>query len=145
MLKNKIFSVINILGLALGISASMLILQYVSFELSYDQFHQHAADTYRVTLDVYKNGKRETQSVRVSPAIASSFQNEFPAIDTYTRLVILGPDGVLTYNDQYIGESGIFLADSAFFYVFSYKLLNGNPNTAFSEPFSIVITEKLNF
>ena len=141
LLKNKVFSLINILGLAIGMAACLLILQYVSFELSYDQFHENTEDTYRVTLDIYKNGEREAQSARVAPAVATAFQNEFPAIDTYTRVVILGPDGVLTYEDQYTGEEGILLADSAFFDVFSFNLLHGNRQTAFNEPFCVVITE----
>lgn len=141
LLKNKAFSLINILGLTIGMAASFLILQYVSFEMSYDDFHQHAENTYRVTLDIYKNGEREVQSARVSPAVASSFQHEFPDIETYTRMVILGPDGVLTYQDRYTGEAGIYLADSAFFEVFSYNLIYGNAKTALNEPFCIVITE----
>lgn len=138
---NKVFSLLNISGLALGISACLLILMYVSYELSYDQFHQNKDSIYRVTLNIFKNGKKATQSARVSPAVASTFQKEIPGIESYTRMVILGPDGVLTFNDRYTGESDIFLADSAFFDVFSYKLLQGNPKEAFDEPFCIVITK----
>lgn len=139
--KNKIFSIINITGLALGITACLLILQYVSYELSYDQFHKSKDAIYRVTLNIFKDGKKETQSARVSPAVAPTFQKEIPGIESYTRMVILGPDGVLTYENRYTGESDIFLADSAFFNVFSYKLLKGNQHEAFKKPFCIVITE----
>ena len=123
LLKNKICSLINILGLAIGMAASLLILQYVNHELHYDDFHIHAEDTYRVTLDIYKNGGLEVQSARVSPAVAHFFQAEFPKLETFTRMVILGPDAVLTYEDRYKSEAGIYLADSAFFDVFSYNLL----------------------
>ena len=139
--KSRVFSLVNIVGLAIGLMAGLLIFQYVSFELSYDQFHKYKNDTYRVSLNLYKNGALETQSARVSPAVASALKNEFAAIDTYTRLVILGPDGVLTYGDQYTGESSILLADSAFFDVFSFPLLSGNRKTAFNDPFCVVITE----
>src|SRR5687768_15816452 len=141
LLKNKTLNLINILGLAISIGACILIVQFTSFELSYDRFHKDAGDVYRVYLDIYKNGSREAQSARVSPAVASAFQNEFPAIDAYTRMVILGPDGVLTYKERYSGESDILLADSSFFDVFSFNLLRGNKQTAFSEPFCVVITE----
>ncbi|MEX2593449.1 MAG: ABC transporter permease [Anditalea sp.] len=141
LLKNQVFSLINILGLAIGMAASLLILQYVGHELSYDGFHAHAKDTYRVTLDIYKNGEREVQSARVSPAVASSFQAEFSDIETFTRMVILGPDAVLTYEDRYKGEADIYLADSAFFDVFSYNLLAGNASSALNAPFCVVITE----
>ena len=139
--KSKVFSLINILGLAIGMAASFLLFQYVSFQLSYDQFHEHAKDTYRVTMNIYKDGALKTQSASVSPAVASSFQRAFPGIEAFTRLVIMGPDGVLTYKDRYKREPDIFLADSAFFDVFSFKLIHGSPKTALTEPFSVVITQ----
>ncbi len=141
IITNKVFSLINIAGLALGIAACVLILKYVSYELSYDQFHEHKDNIYRVHLNIIKNGRNETQSARVSPAVASAFQKELPGIENYTRMVILGPDGVLTYENQFTGESDIFLADSAFFDVFSYELIRGNKQEVFNEPFCIVITE----
>jgi putative ABC transport system permease protein len=141
LLKNKDSSLINIFGLAISIAVCVLIVQFTSFELSYDQFHQRAESIYRVYLDIYKNGTREVQSARVSPGVAAVFQEEFPAIEAYTRMVILGPDGVLTYNNRYSSESDILLADSSFFDVFSFKLLRGNKQTAFTEPFCVVITE----
>lgn len=139
--KNKTSSLINILGLAISITVCVLILQFTSFELSYDQFHHRAEDIYRVYLDIYKNGTMEAQSARVSPGVAAVFQDRFPAIDAYTRMVILGPDGVLTYKDRFSGESDILLADSSFFDVFSFNLVRGNKQTAFNEPFCVVITE----
>src|SRR5688572_19479780 len=141
LLKNKDSSLINIFGLAISIAVCALIVQFTSFELSYDQFHQRAESIYRVYLDIYKNGSREVQSARVSPGVAAVFEDEFPEIDAYTRMVMLGPDGVLTYKDRYSGESDIILADSSFFEVFSFDLLRGNKQTAFTEPFCVVITE----
>lgn len=141
LLKNKASSLINIIGLSISISVCLLIVQFTSFELTYDRFHQHADDIYRVYLDIHKNGSREAQSARVSPGVAAAFRHAFAEIDAYTRMVILGPDGVLTYKDRYSGESEILLADSSFFDVFSFKLLRGNKQTAFTEPFCVVITE----
>ena len=57
LIKNKVFSLINIAGLSIGMAACLLILQYVSFELSFDQFNNNAADIYRVVNDRYQNGK----------------------------------------------------------------------------------------
>ncbi|MEK6481243.1 ABC transporter permease [Catalinimonas sp. 4WD22] len=141
LLKNKVFSLINISGLSIGMAACILILQYVSYELSYDDFHTRAEDIYRVTLDIHKNEGQQTRIARVSPAVGSAFQAEFPEVENYTRMIILGPDAVLTYENKYKGEAGVYLADSAFFDVFSYPLIRGNPKTALNEPFSIVITE----
>ena len=141
LLKNKASSLINIFGLAISIAVCILIVQFTSFEFSYDRFHQRAESIYRVYLDIYKNGSREAQSARVSPGVAAFFQDEFPLIDAYTRMVILGPDGVLSYKDRYSGESDILLVDSSFFEVFSFNLVRGNKQTAFTEPFCVVITE----
>ena len=138
---NKTFSAINIAGLAIGIGAALLLFQYAAFELSYDRFHKRAEDIYRVNLDIHKNKGLEAQSARVAPAVASAFQSDIPAIESYTRMVILGPDGVLTYNDRYTSESNIVLTDSAFFNVFSFRMLRGDKNTALTEPFCIVIGE----
>lgn len=138
---NKMFSAINVAGLTLGIGAALLLFQYAAFELSYDRFHERADDIYRVNLDIYKNNNMEAQSARVSPAVAAAFQSDIPAIESHTRMVILGPDGVLTHNDRFTSESNIVLGDSAFFHVFSFRLLQGNKNTALTEPFCVVIGE----
>lgn len=138
---SKTFSIINIVGLAVGIGAALLLFQYAAFEFSYDQFHQRAGDLYRISLDIRKNNSVEAQSARVSPAVASAFQKDIPAIETFTRMVILGPDGVLTHDDHFTSESNIVLADSSFFDVFSFPLLQGNARTALTEPFCVVITE----
>lgn len=138
---NKTFGAINIVGLSIGMAACFLIFQYIYFELSYDRFHKYTDDIYRVYLKIYKDGKLEVKSASVSPVVATSFHKEISAIKTYTRMVILGPDGVLTYKDHYISESNILLADTAFFDVFSFHLIHGNEKTAFSEPFCVVITE----
>lgn len=141
LLKNKVFSFINISGLAIGMAACFFLLQYVSFELSYDDFHRHAEDTYRLTQDIYKNKALEAQSARIAPGVAAAFKHEFSKIENYTRLLILGPDAVLTYEDKYVGEEGVYLADSAFFDVFSYDLRYGNEETALNDPFSVIITQ----
>jgi putative ABC transport system permease protein len=141
LLRDTTVGLINIVGLALSLCACILIVRYCSFELSYDRFHIDPENIYRLQLDVYKDGNIAARSARVSPAVASVFQNKFPEIKNYTRLVILGPDGVLTYNDRYSGESDILLADSSFFDVFSFRLIRGSEQTAFNEPFCVVITE----
>lgn len=139
--KSKLFSFITILGLALGMAAGWMIFRYVTYELSYDRFHHSAEDTYRVYQRIYKNGELDAQTARVAPAVASAFQENFSSIENYTRMVILGPDGVLTYRDRYSSEKEIYLADTAFFSIFSFPLLLGNPQTALLEPFNVIISE----
>ncbi len=139
--KNFFFSLINISGLSLGLISSFLLISYVSQELSYDQFHEDASAIYRVTIDIEKSGADEIQSARVAPAVAPAFQQAYPEITDFTRMVILGPDAVLTAGEKFVGEKEVYLADSSFFDIFSYKLIRGNSQTALNDPFGIIITE----
>src|SRR5690606_11291423 len=131
---------INIAGLAVGTGAALLLFQYAAFELSYYLFHYCAGDIYRFNLDIHKNNGSEAQNPCASPAVAAAFLRNIPAIESSTRMVILGPDGVLTYIERYASESNIVLTDSAFFRVFSFTLLRGNKSTALTEPFCVVIS-----
>lgn len=142
LIKYATHSAVNILGLAVSLCAGWLIVQYTSFELRYDQFHHRAEDTYRIYQDIYKAGALKAQSARVAPAVASTLQQTLPEIEAYTRLINLGPDGVLTYQDRSVGQSDMMLADDAFFTLFSFQLLRGNQETALRDPFSVVITEE---
>ena len=94
--KNKTFSFINIAGLAIGMAACLLILQYVSFELSYDQFNKNAADIYRVYNDRYQNGKLIQHGTITYSAIGKAMQDDFPEVVNHTRVEPLGRRFLLT-------------------------------------------------
>ena len=85
-LRYKGYTSLNILGLAIGISASLLILQYVSHELSYDQFHEHKDNIYRVEYDFYKDGEIMFRCASAFPGVGPSMKNDFPEVEAYTRL-----------------------------------------------------------
>src|ERR1043165_7590766 len=89
--KNKSFSAINIGGLAIGLAACLLILQYVSFKLSYDQFNKNAKDIYRVSNDRYQNGKLIQHGTITYSGISKAMQNDFPEVLDHTRVVPQGP------------------------------------------------------
>lgn len=137
--KTKLFSFVTVVGLALSMTAGWMIFRYVAYELSYDRFHESAHNIYRVYQRIFKDGKLDAQTARIAPAVAIAFE-EFSAVENYTRMVVLGPDGVLTYQERYASEKNIYLADSAFFSLFSFPLVQGNPQTALLEPFSVVIS-----
>ncbi len=141
--KNPGHSLINIGGLAVGITACLLIARYVSYETSYDGFHEKADQLYRVTVDLYKKGELKSQSARVAPAVAPSFKAEIPDIENYTRMIILGDDGVVTHDDKAVGESKMYLADGSFFNLFSLPLVQGDENTALSKPFTVVLSQQI--
>src|SRR5215467_2603380 len=84
--KNKIFSAINIIGLAIGMAACLLILQYVSFELSYDQFNKNAADIYRVYNDRYQNGKLIQHGTITYSGIGKAMHDDYPEVVNHSRV-----------------------------------------------------------
>lgn len=140
--KNPWFSAINIGGLAIGITACLLIARYVAYETSYDDFHQNSDQLYRISVDMYKDGVLQSQSARVAPAVATTFTDEIPEIESFARLIILGPDGVLTAGEKAIAEPNVYLAENSFLDLFSFPLLQGDPENALTEPFTVVISQK---
>ena len=87
IIRQKAYSGINILGLAIGIAACLLILQYVSFELSYENFQANKDRVYRVQQDRYDNGKLSTQWAAGAYAVGNSFKDAIPEIEDYVKLV----------------------------------------------------------
>lgn len=87
ILKSKTFSLINIAGLTVGIAASFLILQYVSFEMSYDQFHRNKNEIYRAALKQYENGELNNTSARNYPGINDLLRHNCPEVTAATRFM----------------------------------------------------------
>ena len=144
--KNKVFSSINILGLAIGMAACLLIVQYVRFELSYDQFHEKADRVYRAALYQYKNGVLEVKSATTFPVVGRALQENFPdAVEAFVRLH--EQPGVFSYLDDeastVFSEENVFYTDAAFFDVFSFPLLAGKAAHALTDPNTVVITASM--
>lgn len=140
--KNKAFSVINIFGLSIGLAAYLLIFQFVSFELSYDKFHDKFDRIYRVTNDRFQNGKLIQHGTITYPTIGPTMAKDFPEIEAYTRLM---PGGELTVridDNRFRGDYGHY-ADEHFLSIFSFDLLAGDRASALKDPYSIVLTERL--
>ena len=135
---SKTFSFLNIIGLATGMTACFLIYQYVSFELSYDGFHSKGDRIYRLVTDI----KTPTEVINASGpawAVAPFAKNDFPEVESFVRLS--NNTTLVRIGDKKFQEEKAFLADSSFFNVFDFKLLKGNPHTALTEPFSVVLSE----
>src|ERR1043165_438040 len=88
--KNKVFSVINIAGLSLGMAACLLILQYVNFELSYDHFNKNAANIYRVVNDRFQNGKLIQHGTITYSAVGKDMQEDYPDVIDHARVIPFG-------------------------------------------------------
>src|SRR6476660_6925371 len=140
--KYKTFSFINIAGLSIGMAACLLILQYVSFELSFDQFNKNAPDIYRVYNDRYQNGKLIQHGTITYSAIGKAMQTDFPEVINHTRVVPLGAS-IMIYDGKKIGEQDLLAADDAFLSTFDYPLLVGDRVSALKEPNSVILSERL--
>jgi len=138
--RQKAYAGINILGLAIGIAACLLILQYVSFELSYEDFHTKKGRIYRVHQDRYDNGKLSTQWAGGAYAVGNSFKEVIPEIEDYVKVVGNG-DVVAEINNQPLKIEKVFFASSSFFNVFTLPLLSGDAKTALAEPFTLALSE----
>ena len=136
--KHKIFSFINILGLTVGMTACFLIFLYVKFELSYDSMHTKASRIYRVVSDI-KTPSDIIHASGPSWAVPPHIKSDFPQIEESVR-VSFESFLIRRGNVKFQEEKSVY-ADSGFFRVFDFKLLKGNPNTALTEPFSIVLSQ----
>ncbi|MEO5890558.1 MAG: ABC transporter permease [Ferruginibacter sp.] len=138
--KNRIFSIINIAGLAIGMAACLLILQYVNFELSYDQFNKNVPDLYRVYNDRYQNGKLIQHGTITYSAIGRAMQNEYPEVIDHARVAPFG-NLIINYDNKKFDEQEVIGVDNSFLRMFSYTLIAGNEQTALKDPFTAILTE----
>jgi putative ABC transport system permease protein len=137
-LKNKLFSVINIFGLSIGLSCSILILLAVFDELNYDTFHENHKSIYRVLQDMPFTEK-VTWGITQGP-LGPVLIEEIPEIDLMTRLAYCG--WTMKYDDQELYSRGIYV-DTTFLSIFSFKLIKGNPENVLLHPHSVILTEEL--
>ncbi|NGP77680.1 FtsX-like permease family protein [Balneolaceae bacterium YR4-1] len=138
--KYKGYSLINILGLAVGIAVCMLIFRYVSYELSYDQYHSKSDRIYRVTMD------HPQAHIALTPSmILPTLENLYPEVETGVRIYDVGRfQPLVIRNDNKVFEERKFAyADSTLFRVFDFELLSGNSNTALAKPNTIVISREM--
>lgn len=142
--KNKAYSFINVSGLTIGMTAFLFIMQYVMFELSYDGFHKNADNIYRVESQFY-DGKELTDDWATSSyGYGPAMKMEYPEIIQYSRVNLWNCERVVSYKDDIkFREKNVFLADSAFLTMFSFPLIQGDPEKALTEPNSVVVTESV--
>lgn len=141
LLRNKTYSFINIFGLAIGLTCTILIGLYVIHELSFDKFHENADRIYRV-VESYNSEQEENWYATTFSALAPTLKNEFPSIKNVTH--VYPTNGLVTgAQNQKYQEDTIIYGDSAFFEMFSFPLLAGDPTSALDQPLTVVITESV--
>lgn len=137
--KQKMFSLINVLGLTVGITCCLMIFLFVMNELSYDRFHKNGDNIYRV-MRVGNIDGIKMEIPYLSAPYATALLNDYP--DAVKKAVRVNPDNdLISYKNISFNEKKIYLVDSNFFDFFSFKLVKGSPATVLNDPLSIVMTE----
>lgn len=143
LIRSKVYSILNIAGLAIGVACFALISSYAYYQMSFDRYDKRASDIYRLTYETrIRPGMPDIDYARVQSRFARLLQSEFPAISDYVRIAPLF-DAYVAHGNQRFIDKGVFLSDPALFNVFSFHFIRGNERTALADPRSVVITKKI--
>ncbi len=142
--RNKLYSILNIGGLATGLAAAMLILLFVSHEFSYDQFHEKGNRIYRI-LSVSKYGEQTVQFTAMNAKLGELLKEANPEVEEFIRI---NNERNITFKNALhpeikFKEESLSFVDPAFFKVFTFKTIQGNDKSFLNNPFSLVISEKV--
>ena len=144
--RNKVSSIINISGLAIGITCVMFILFWVQDELHYDKFFKDAGRIYQVNIEVNMGGQEYIGGTTPPPA-GAALQNSFPEVESFTRFFNASDEVVRSGDnsqvENYFTEPNVHGVDSNFLQFFNYPLLAGNVATCLQQPDAVVITEAM--
>ena len=140
ILRHKGYSLINVLGLAIGMACCILILLYVQDELSYDRYHENADRVYRLATDRIV-GDKSIQSAQTPTAWGPALVSDYSEVVSMVRFKTPNSRWLIKYEEKEFWEKGFFFADSTVFDIFSYSFVQGNPRTALNGPNKVVINE----
>lgn len=139
LLRYKAYSIINILGLAVGLTACIFVGLYIKQDLSYDKFHENGEHIYRVAVNV-STSSSEYSSAETPALVAPTLKNEYPEIERISRIYFSGKS-LVQYGDKKFYEDDIIYADQDFFEMFSFKTILGEIDNPLIEKNTIVLTE----
>jgi putative ABC transport system permease protein len=142
-LKNKVFSIINVLGLAIGISVSILIINYVSFEFSYDNMHTKRDRIYRVESRFYEGNILTDDWATSTFGYGSAINREMTGVENFVRIGVQSSEQTVSYKEIRTRENGIAYTGPSFFSVFDFKLKAGAINDQLVRPNTVLITEEV--
>jgi len=142
LLKHKFFSFISVAGLAIGLCACILIIQYANVELGVDRFHTKLDNLYRVVNDRYQQGSLVQHSTMTYSGIGQAMKQEIPEVEAYCRVTPYRVE-VISWSDKKIADQRAMAVDASFLSMFTYTLLAGDKQTALLEPNSIIVSEKM--
>lgn len=141
IIKEKSYSIINILGLTIGITCSIFLLLYIVDELSYDKYHENAENVYRVVSHIKEPDNEFTWAVAQIP-MAPALREKFPEVKDAVRFFGTGRT-LFKYEDKRFYEEDFYLADSTVFNMFSYDFIEGDPESALDRPNTVVISSSI--
>ncbi|KIC90120.1 ABC transporter permease [Flavihumibacter sp. ZG627] len=140
LIKNKFFSLLNIIGLATGLACFLLIALYVIDELSYDRYHEKADRIYRVNSDILFGGNSMALAVS-SDMMGQTLKKDYPEVEQFTRIYASNGSRLIKKGSDYLEEMLVCHVDSTFFEVFSFQPVAGDLKNALDEPNTVVISE----
>lgn len=145
ILQQRGYSFINILGLAVGMASCILILLYVQDEFSYDTSSPNSDRIYRLVTDLAAGERGDVHTARTPPPWGPILASEFPEIESYVRLKTPQVSWMVTYppESKKFYEKGFYFADETVFSFFDLQMTQGNPESALSEPSTVVLTESM--
>lgn len=138
--KDRVYSAINILGLALATAIFLLIIHYVRFEYSYENVHAKADNIYRVTLDLYNGGELVTTDCETYPQLGPTLQKDFPEVKNYARIEHVGHTEV-KYNNKGFIIDRVYAADSQYFSIFNIDFILGDKSRALTDPNETLLSQ----
>ncbi|AKD57623.1 ABC transporter permease [Spirosoma radiotolerans] len=142
--KDTTFTLINVVGLATGLAVALLIIQYVRFELSYENTNPLADRIVRLTIDYMNGGSVDAQDTETNPPLGPKAKREMSEVVNFTRAYPIGePMLTVQIGDTYYLVDNVFAVDSSFFSMFNYALLRGSRTNLFTKPRQVVLTEKM--
>ena len=142
ILRHKVYSIINIAGLSVGMACSILILLWVQYELSYDRYHENADQIYRLGLKLQMSKIKDTIASNGVPA-GPVFEKTFPEVLKACRFRKEEAVAVAQYKEKKFFEENVFYADNSVFDIFSFPMISGDPRSALKTAFSVVLTEDI--
>lgn len=139
--RNKAFTAINILGMAIGFSCCIFIALYINHELSFDRFHPNAKQQYLLTVGSERNGELRDLMAITTPKMGEDLLEYIPEVEKVLR--IGGSGGNFQVGDKLVTSGNLLYADTTLWDFCAFRLLQGNPKEALKKPFSLVISETL--
>ncbi len=141
LLRNKFYTFLNILGLSIGLAAFIFILLYVRDEITYDRHNEKHERIYRIESDFNISNRHDLFAIVPVP-MGPAFKLEFPEVEAFVRINEVG-NALFRYGDKEYYENAFYFADSNIADVFTINFLSGSPEKALTEPYTMVLTEKI--